>query len=85
MIPDIVEHIDKYTDLLQINQRIYDVLEGQLRTEVEASLRRELFSVRAFHRAKERIPSINVLRKTTDKLSMVYNEPDRKSVCRERV
>lgn len=75
LIPKIVDHIDRYTDYLQFNQRIYDVLEGQLRSEVEDSLRREIFSSRAFYRAKERIPSINILRKATDKLSKVYSEP----------
>lgn len=75
LIPQIVDHIDRYTDYLQFNQRVYDVLEGQLRAEVEASLQKEIFSARAFYRAKERIPSINVLKKATDKLSKVYSEP----------
>jgi len=75
MIPEILNHVDKYKDLLQFNQRVYDVLEGQLRKEVETSLRNELFSYKAFLRAKERIPSINIMKKATDKLSKVYMEP----------
>ena len=75
LIPEIIEHVDRYTDFLQFNQRIYDVLEGQLRKEVEESLQKELFSYKAFLRAKERIPSINIMKKATDKLSKVYTEP----------
>lgn len=83
MIPEIIEHVDRYEDLLQFNQRIYDVLEGQLRKEVEVSLRNELFSYKAFQRAKERIPSINVLKKATDKLSKVYIEPPQRVANRK--
>lgn len=74
LIPDILEHYNKYLDLLNFNQRIYLMLEGQIREEVEQSLRREIISQSALRRALERIPPINILRKTTDKLSKVYIE-----------
>ena len=75
LIPQIIDHFERYTDYLESNRRIYEILEGQLRQEVEMSMRREMISDSAFRRACERIPPINVLRKTTDKLSKVYIEP----------
>lgn len=74
MVPDILEHVRRHTDMLEFNLRIYRVLEGQLRKEVEDSLRKEIISSSALNRALERIPPINVLRKAVDKLSKVYIE-----------
>ena len=74
MIPDIIAHFNAYRDDLIFNQRVNRIMEGQLRKEVEDSLDREVISPAANKRIKERIPSINVLKKATDKLSKVYSE-----------
>jgi hypothetical protein len=75
MIPDLIDHVRRYESYLQFNYKLYEILEGQLRTKVEDSLREELISLAAYSRAIKRIPSINVLRKATDKLSKIYTEP----------
>ena len=74
MIPEINAHVQKYVDFSEFNLRLYRVAEGQIRDAVEDSLRRESFSVQAFNRAKERIPPINIIRKSAQKLSKVYME-----------
>lgn len=80
MIPEIVKHIDQFNDFSEFNLKLYRVAEGQIRDAVEDSLRRESFSVNAFNRAKERIPPINIVRKSAQKLSKVYMErPTRKT------
>jgi polyhydroxyalkanoate synthesis regulator phasin len=67
-------HYNEHHDYLQYNMRLYKVLEGQVKTEVEDSLRKEILSASALNRALQRIPSLNVLKKATDKLSRVYIE-----------
>lgn len=74
MIPDILEHVDKYQEVLEYNLRIFKVMEGQLRKEVELSLDKEIISQAALARAKERIPSINVMKKAAEKISKSYAE-----------
>jgi hypothetical protein len=74
LIPDIIEHYNKNIDYLEFNRRLYRVLEGQVKTEIEDSLRKEILSKSALNRALQRIPSLNVLKKATDKLSRVYIE-----------
>ena len=74
MIPEINAHIQKFIDFSEFNLRLYRVAEGQIRDAVEDSLRRESFSTPAFNRAKERIPPINIMRKSAQKLSKVYME-----------
>jgi hypothetical protein len=74
LIPDIIQHFLKYQDYLQFNLRLYRILEGQVKLEVEESLRREIISPAALRRALERIPSLNILKKGVDKLSKVYLE-----------
>lgn len=74
LIPDILEHIEQYTDYMEFNRRVYNVVEGQIKEEVENSLRREIISSAALKRALQRIPPINILRKATKKLSQVYIE-----------
>jgi hypothetical protein len=75
MIEDIRQHVLRYKDTSQFNLRLFRIDEGQLRTEIEDSLRREMISTGAFNRIKERIPAINILKKATDKLSKVYSQP----------
>lgn len=72
LIPEIVSHIERHRDTLQFNLRLYEVDEGQLGKEIEASLRKEMVSAPALHRALQRIPAINILKKAVDKLSKVY-------------
>jgi hypothetical protein len=74
LVPEIIEHYNKNIDYLEFNRRIYRVLEGQVKTEIQASLRAEILSKSALNRALQRIPSLNVLKKATDKLSRVYIE-----------
>lgn len=75
MIPDILSHIEQYSEYLQFNLRLYHLIEGQVKEEVEKSLRQEILSYNAYKRAVQRIPPINILRKSTEKLSKVYIEP----------
>ena len=75
MLPDIISHIEQYSEYLQFNLRLYHVIEGQIKEEVEKSLRNEIISTAALNRALQRIPPINILRKATEKLSKVYIEP----------
>jgi hypothetical protein len=74
MLPDIVSHYLRYQEYLQFNNRLYRILEGQVRLEVEESLRKEILSKSALNRALQRIPSINIMKKGVDKLSKVYIE-----------
>jgi hypothetical protein len=59
---------------MEYNNRLFLVHEGQLRPEIEDSLKQEL-SPRAYDKAVKRIPSINLLIRIIDKLSRVYSEP----------
>jgi len=80
LVPEIVNHIERHRDHLQFNLRLYNMYEGQIRQEIEDSLRAEMVSTAAFNRASKRIPSLNILKKGTDKLSVVYNtRPIRKT------
>lgn len=72
LIPDIIQQFERYRDQLQFDLELYQMHEGQIRKQVEISLAQEMFSQSALKRAIQRIPSINIPRKTTDKLSKVY-------------
>ena len=41
LIPDILVHIRKHEETLQYNLRLYRVLEGQIRAEIESSMRKD--------------------------------------------
>ena len=75
MIPALLQHIQANEEYLQFNLRVFNVLEGQVKREVEESLREEILSPAALKRCLQRIPAVNVLQKVTDKLSQVYMEP----------
>lgn len=80
MVPEILEHIQANQEYLQFNLRVFNILEGQIKREIEASLRQEILSPSALSRCLQRIPALNILQKTTDKLSKVYIEaPVRKA------
>ncbi len=74
MIPEIMQHVRNHSDYMAYNNRLFLVHEGQLRKEIEDSLRKEL-SPKAFAKAITRVPSINLLIRIIDKLSRVYSEP----------
>lgn len=75
LIPSILQHIRKHEETLQYNLRLYRVFEGQIKREIEDSMRKEILSPPALKRALQRVPSVNILKKTVDKLSKVYAEP----------
>lgn len=75
LIPQILKHVERHTETLQYNLRKYRSYEGQIKKEIEISMRSETLSDAAYTRAKQRIPSINIIKKTVDKLSKVYAEP----------
>jgi hypothetical protein len=80
LIPDILSHIEQWKPNLEFNFRLYKLMEGQIRKEIEDSLAKELISKAAYNRCIQRIPSLNILKRTTDKLSKVYVEaPKRKA------
>ena len=66
--------VQKHREYLAYNDRLMLVHEGQLRNEIEDSLRAEL-TAKSFEKAVKRIPSINLLVRIIDKLSRVYSEP----------
>lgn len=74
LIPDIIQQFERYREQIQFDFELYEMHEGQIKKYVERSLQKELLSKGAFKRARERIPSINIPHKITDKLSKVYAE-----------
>lgn len=74
LLPDIMVHIQNHIPYMEYNNRLFLVHEGQLRKEIEDSLRKEL-SPKAYAKAIQRVPSINLLIRIIDKLSRVYSEP----------
>ena len=74
LMPDILAPYEKHVEYLEANRRLYEIFKGQIREEIEKSLRKEIISHAAFARICERIPPINILRKSVDKLSKVYIE-----------
>ncbi len=72
LIPEILKQFYRYQDQLQFDLELYQMHEGQIRKKIEESLQKELVSQQAYRRAIQRIPSINIPRKITDKLSKVY-------------
>ena len=74
-IPAILQHIQKHQGTLEYNYRLYAAYEGQIKKEIENSMREEILSPQALRRALQRIPSINILKKAIDKVSTVYSEP----------
>lgn len=74
LVPDIILEFERYREQIQFDLELYQMHEGQIRKFVEDSLKTELISRAAYNRAVQRIPSINIPRKITDKLSKVYAE-----------
>ncbi|MCK5605121.1 hypothetical protein KAR91_24740 [Candidatus Pacearchaeota archaeon] len=78
MLDDIFKHIEAYNDYLQFNNTLYKMYSGQIKEQVEISLKDEIISSSAYNRAIQRIPSINIVKKTVDKLSKVYAQPPKR-------
>ena len=74
LIPDILLHYRRYWEQMQFELELYKMHEGQIKSRVEESLAKEMLSKAAYKRAIQRIPSINIPRKVTDKLSKVYSQ-----------
>ena len=72
LVPDIVQQFERLRDQMQFELELYKMHEGQIKKKVEESLKAEMFSTSAYNRAIQRIPSINIPKKVTDKLSKVY-------------
>lgn len=74
LIPDLLMYFQTVKDQMQFDFELYKMHEGQIREKVEQSLAKEMLSKSAYRRAIQRIPSINIIKKVTDKLSKVYSE-----------
>lgn len=74
LIPDIIMTFERYREQIQFDLDLYQMYEGQVKKFVEDSLKEELISHSAYRRAIQRIPSVNIAKKVTDKLSKVYAE-----------
>ena len=83
LVPEIVSHVQLWKANLEFNFRMYKLLEGQIKKEIEDSLRVELISSAGFNRAIMRIPPINILKRTTNKLSKLYVEPPRRKAAND--
>jgi hypothetical protein len=81
LVPDLLQHVRRHKEYLEYNNRLMLVHEGQLRNEIEDSMRAEL-SPAAYAKAIKRVPSINLLVRIIDKLSRVYSEPVLRSTDR---
>lgn len=74
LIPDIVADFERKRSKMQFDNELYEMHEGQIKKFVQESLAKEMLSKSAYNRAIQRIPSINIPKKVTDKLSKVYAE-----------
>lgn len=74
LVPELLSYIQfKYAGNVEYNSKLLNIYEGGLLPYVEESLYKEL-SPKAYEKAKERIPPINLCRQLIDKLSRVYIE-----------
>jgi len=78
LIPEILVHITNHQDYLQFNQNLFEIWQGQVKEYIKESLKEEIISDAAYNRAIKRIPSINIIQKTTQKLSKVYTNPPKR-------
>ena len=74
MIPDLVNHFNKCKAHLEFDHRVFKAYEGQLKAEIEDSLRAETLSKWALARCLQRIPEVNILIPATNKRSKLYSE-----------
>ncbi len=79
-IPAMLLHINQHAFNLEFNQKVFEILEGDLAKHVSESLRRQL-SESAFKVALQRMAPINILRKIILKLSKLYKDPGPTRTC----
>ena len=70
---EIVAYIEAHRDNIIFNDKIFNILEGNLIELVNASLKEQL-SPDSYKTAMERVSPINVLRKTNNKRSTLYTD-----------
>lgn len=75
----IIQHAELAQKLAPLSERLIDIYSGNLNEYVKASLAVEL-NADSYKTASQRVPSINVLEKITDKLSRVYNDVPTRTV-----
>jgi uncharacterized coiled-coil protein SlyX len=73
-LPAIVQFIKDQRITLGLNEKLFQITEGDLQTIVIDALATQL-SEQSFDIAKQRIAPINILNKVVDKLSKIYNRP----------
>lgn len=82
-LPKILRHIEANESRLLFNRKLLDIYEGAIKKYIEQALQLEL-SPKAFERARHRIPAINILAQTIDKMSNIYKAaPDR--ICEDEL
>lgn len=74
LLPEIKRQFERYNEQLQFDLELYQMHEGQIRKYVERALKEEIISTQAYNRAIKRIPTVNIPKKVTDKLSKVYSQ-----------
>lgn len=82
LIPDVLNHIEKHQNLIQYNQKMLDIFQGQLLPYIEKHLQMEL-SPESYSIAKNRIPPINIVQQLIQKKAGTYTEPASRSVLIE--
>ncbi len=69
----IKEYIDANRDRIDINSKIFDIMEGSLSPHLLHKLREDL-GQKSYEQAKGRIAPINYYRKVVDKMTTIYNQ-----------
>lgn len=78
-IPEIVKHIKDHEEEIGFNEKVFEILEGNLLEQVKESLYEQL-SPSSYKTAIERVAPINLFKKVVNKLSTLYVEdPVRKT------
>lgn len=73
-IPALIKYINDNKEYLNHQKILFNILEGDLLTEILERLRKMLISERAFSSASKQAVPVNILRRITDKLSKCYSE-----------
>ncbi|MCB0419927.1 MAG: hypothetical protein KDD61_02975 [Bdellovibrionales bacterium] len=72
-------YVDSNANFINHNERIFDIIEGDLLDKIKAKLQKIIRSPRAYQNTIELIPPINILRQINNKLSTIYVEPPERS------
>lgn len=73
-IPQILDYINSQNALMQHNEELFDIFEGNLLEHILMDLKKQV-SAQTFDQLQHRVTPINVLKRVVDKLSQIYNEP----------